>query len=200
MSDQVKIELSEGAKEILRHVTDMPNSMLVDIAKGMQKANVMLVSRIQMERLTGQGPFPVEEHKLGVRSGRLLGSLHAGDVTIADNRVESSIGSNVKYAAIHEFGGTIHREASVGSVRLKTINKRGTLARQEGFPHLAVFAGKGVKKRFKTVRWSADAHDVVMPERAPVRTGIPCHLAEYGQMVSQAIEDSWEKLKGENGA
>ena len=196
MAEAIKIELSEEAKVILRHVTDMPGSMIEDIARGMQAANLMMVSRIQTERLTGQGPFPVEAHKLGVRSGRLLGSLHAGDMTVGDNKVESSIGSNVKYAAVHEFGGTIHHEASVGSVRLKTMNKRGTLARQEGFPHLAVFAGKGVKKRFKTVRWSADAHDVKMPERAPVRTGIREHLAEYGQRVSAAIEASWNRMAG----
>ena len=196
MEDLVKIELSEAAKDILRHVTEMPQSMLGDIAKGMQKANVMLVSRIQAERLTGQGPFPVEEHKLGVRSGRLRGSLHAGGVTIADNRVESSIGSNVKYAAVHEFGGPIHHEASVGSVRLRT-DRAGNLLRQGVNPHLAVFA-RARHKRVKTVRWSADAHDVMMPERAPVRTEIANCLGWYAATISNVIEDSWEKLKSEN--
>lgn len=199
MDDAVKIELTPEAEKILAHVTDMPQSMMVDIAKGMQRTNLMLVSRIQAERLTGKGPFPVEEHRLGIQSGRLRSSLNAGPVTIGNNKVEASIGSNVKYAAIHEFGGVIHHEASVGTARLRTRNKRGTLMRQVGNPHLAVFARKG-HKRVKNVRWSADEHDVVMPERAPIRTEILNCLQWYGFEVSTAIEESWEKLKGENGA
>ena len=198
MTDAVKIELTPQAEEILRHVTDMPQSMLVDIAKGMQHTNVLLVSRIQEERLTGQGPFPVEEHRLGVKSGRLRGSLNSGPVTIADNKVESSVGSNVKYAAVHEFGWVIHHEASVGTARLRT-DAKGNLLRQDKHPHLAVFALPS-HKRVKNVRWTADEYDVVMPERAPIRTEIENCLQWYGFQVSGAIEEAWEKLKGENGA
>src|ERR1700690_4061269 len=193
-TESVRIELTQEAQDILRHVTDMPQSMMVDIAKGMDRANLWMVSRIQVERLTGvkQGPFPVEEHRLGERTGRLKNALHPSEVTIADNRAESSIGDNVKYAAIHEFGGVIHHTARTGTARLAT-NKHGELLRQFGFPHLAKFAKRG--KPAKEVAYQAGEYDVNMPERAPVRTGIREHLQEYGVMVSAAIEESWDKMQ-----
>ncbi len=197
MSEVVKIELTPQAEKILRHMTNMPQSMLVDIAKGMQRANVLMVSRIQEERLTGDGPFPVEEHKLGVRTGRLGGSLRSGETMIGDSKVESSIGSNVKYAAVHEFGLPVHHPARVGKLRLKT--NRGNLVRQEGYSHLAVFARRR-GKAYKEVGAIFGEYTQQMPERAPVRTGIAEHLGEYGQMVSQAIEDSWNALSGGGAA
>lgn len=194
MSEAIKIELSAEAERILRHVTDMPETMLKDIAKGMNRGNALVVAKVQQERLTGIGPFPVAEHRLGVRSDRLRAALRGGDVTLGNGRAESSIGSDVKYAAIHEFGGRIHHEARAGSVRLRT-NAQGELLRQAGHRHLAVFAS-AKHKRAREVVFESGAYDVEMPERAPVRTGIREHLGEYGEMVSAAIQESWDRLEG----
>jgi phage gpG-like protein len=61
------------------------------------------------ERLTGRGPFPVAEHRLGERTGQLRLRTYSTEATIVTEgdqvRVTGAIGSPVFYAAIHEFGG-----------------------------------------------------------------------------------------------
>jgi hypothetical protein len=45
------------------------------LKRGIDKALPEVASKIQADRLTGQGPFPIEEHMLGVRSGQLRQSV-----------------------------------------------------------------------------------------------------------------------------
>ena len=196
MPTETRIELTEKAKEVLQDLKTAPEWILPAIAKGMDKANAFMVSHIQSAHLTGTGPFPVSEHRLGIRTNRLRGGVWAAPATVSGgNEVQSSIGDNVAYAAIHEFGGVVHHEARQGKVRL-LVNAKGELERQFGFDHLAVFARteKKVRKkdaRYKEVAYSAEAHDTVMPERAPFRTGIAEKLQEYGEDVSAVIVATW---------
>jgi len=72
-------------------------------------------------------------------------------------------GTNVVYAAIHQFGGEIKRAAFSSWARLRT-DASGTLLRQKDHSHLAVFA-KATHKRVKVVRYTVDAHTIKMPAR-----------------------------------
>jgi phage gpG-like protein len=76
----------------------------------MDEQNQITIGHIARNRMKGNNnvPFPVEEHILGVRTARLRGSLPAGlgKARVFERAVESSIGSNVVYAAVHEFGST----------------------------------------------------------------------------------------------
>ena len=194
MSEQITINLTPEAKKVVADLEDMPRWMMTAVAQGMDKANAVTVSHIQQHRLVGVGPFPVEEHRLGVRSARLYEALRASKATVNGTNVESAIGDSVKYAAIHEFGGVIHHLARRGSVRLHT-NRQGELLRQKKNPHLAVFA-KSSHKLAKDVAYEMGEYDVVMPERAPIRTGTEENLQQYGQMVSEAIQEAWDGMKG----
>lgn len=85
--------------------------------------------------------------KILQRSGRLAGSIaQAYDATSA------RVGTNVVYAAIHQFGGTIQRHPMSGYVRLRK-GRDGMIMRQADHPHLAVFA-KNDHKRVKIVKWT----------------------------------------------
>lgn len=183
-----KIQITPEAQEILKDLKQ-PAWIAEAIAKAMAVQNQLTLAQISRQHLTGQGPFPVDEHKLGVRTGRLRGAASANAPEIRDQRVETSIGDSVEYAAIHEFGGRIHREARSGTVRLRT-DSAGELLRQAGFSHLAVFA-KPSHKRAKEVSYQAAAHDMEMPERAPFRTGIEERMPEYGEAISRAIVEAW---------
>ncbi|KWH56310.1 phage virion morphogenesis protein [Burkholderia cepacia] len=80
-------------------------------------------------------------------SGRLASSISTRyDATTA------VVGTNVVYAAIHQFGGSIERHPMSGIVRLRK-DKNGMLLRQPGHVHLAVFA-KNRHKRVETVKWT----------------------------------------------
>ncbi len=193
MSDPISIKLTEQAQTILREMQTLPERMATEIAAAMDKENQFTIGHIQSEHLTGQGPFPVEQHKLGVRTNRLRSSLRASDAEVVSDRIISGIGTNVVYAAIHEFGGRIHHGARSGSVRLRT-NAQGNLLHQPGSRQLAVFA-KSSHKRAKEVKFSAQAYDVDMPARAPITTGIEERAENYGAAVSAAVEKAWEGNK-----
>ena len=123
MSDPapIKIELTPQAEQIVTGFQTLPGRILDAIARGMDLANQLAVSNIQAKHLTGKGPFPVEEHRLGRVTGLLRGSVWAsGAQAISNTTVQSGIGSNVKYAWIHEVGGRIHHPARDIKVRHKT--------------------------------------------------------------------------------
>jgi len=195
MAEQVKIGLTPQAEKLLSDMKSFPGKITEAVRTGMDKANLVVVSKIQMERLTGIGPFPVGEHKLGVskkHGGRLRGAAWATPSKVSGDTVTSSIGDNVKYAAIHEFGGTVHIGERKGTARLRT-NSRGELLRRGEHGNLATFAQRS-HKQVREVKFGVRAHDVRMPERAPFRTGIKEHASEYGLAVSTAIAQVWAKM------
>jgi phage gpG-like protein len=193
MPVKIKIELSESAKKIVAGMPALPEQMVKAIAQGMDQANLETASHIMRERLTGQGPFPSEEHKLGVRSSRLRGSVLPTKAVIRGSTVDSSIGSNVIYAAIHEFGGRVHHPARQVKTRLRT-DARGNLLRQLGHPKLAIFA-RTSHKRAKEVVTQGKEYDVDMPARAPFQTGIQESMPIYTNRISAAIVAEWNKMK-----
>ncbi|MDN8035363.1 phage virion morphogenesis protein [Burkholderia vietnamiensis] len=85
--------------------------------------------------------------KILQRSGRL-----ASSITPAHDATTARVGTNVVYAAIHQFGGTIQRHPMSGYVRLRK-DRNGMIMRQADHPHLAVFA-KNSHKRVKIVKWT----------------------------------------------
>lgn len=91
-------------------------------------------------------------------SGRLASSI----VSQADGD-SAVVGTNVRYAAIHQFGGEITRAAHSGWVRLRT-DARGNLVRQGKNGRLAVFA-KAAHKRARTVRYTSEGSKVKIPAR-----------------------------------
>lgn len=94
-------------------------------------------------------------------SGRLASSI----VPRATNN-SAMVGTNTRYAAIHQFGGEITRAAHSGWVRLRT-DARGNLVRQgtEGrAARLAVFA-KDSHKRARKVRYTTGESKTRMPAR-----------------------------------
>lgn len=194
MSVQLKIELTPQAQKIVASFQTLPGRLVEAIAHGMDQANQLAVGKIKTAHLTGTGPFPVEEHKLGRVSGLLRGSVWATDATpISGTAVQSAIGSNVIYAAIHEFGGRIHHEARAMKVRHR-LDARGQLVKQLGNSSLLMFAGAKYK-RVRETTVQAKAYDVEMPERAPFRTGLEESRPTYKTVISRAILGEWEKMK-----
>jgi phage gpG-like protein len=193
VSTQIKIQLDPQAERIIAGLQTLPTRMVGYIAAAMDQQNRETVSHIQLYHLNGVGPFPPEEHKLGVRSGRLWQSLWARPAQQTNgNQVDSAIGTPVKYAAIHEFGGRIHKPARQANVRHR-LDARGNLVKQLGNANLLVFA-KGNHTRARETQVEIPAHDVDMPERAPIRTGIAECLPNYSRTISAHIVEAWKGL------
>ncbi len=109
MSATITIRLSPNAIALTEKFKRAPKEFPQAIKRGMTRALAIVTGRIQEKRLTGHGPFPVTEHRLGERSGQLKLRTQSKPVQITSEGtqtvVEGAIGSSVFYAAIHEFGG-----------------------------------------------------------------------------------------------
>jgi hypothetical protein len=136
-----------------------PAHMTEAVRRGMERGAALTVGDITKKRLTGKGPFPVPQNKLGVVTGRLRRSLRWTPARVLNDGVAVDIGASVNYAAAHEFGFT-------GSVQVKEhtrITKKGA--------HKV----KAHKRKMK------------VPERAPVRTGIKENLPTFEKAVGDSV-------------
>jgi len=196
MSDPapIRIALTPQAEAIVASYQTLPGRILMAIVAGMDKANQLALSNIQAKHLTGKGPFPVEEHKLGRVTGLLRASAWAsGAQPISNTTVQSGIGSNVKYARIHEVGGRISHPARQMKLRHR-LDARGNLVKQLGNSNLLMFARAG-HKRARETTVQGKAYVVEMPARAPFRTGIEETAPTYKATISQFILAEWERMK-----
>lgn len=82
----------------------------------------------------------------------------------------ATVGTNMPYAAIHQFGGTIDRAPYGGKLRLRT-DRKGNLLRQGSEGHaanLAVFAkekGARAHKNYVERRYEVKAYKIEIPAR-----------------------------------
>jgi phage gpG-like protein len=190
----IRIEIPEATRvEMERLKTAFgTEAMLEAIRQGIDAGAAQTVSNIQDTRFTGEGPFPVEEHRLGIRANRLRQSLRNSPAVVImsgnGGSVEASIGSNVEYAAIHEFGGVIKRTVKAGSVRLRT-DRKGNLLRQKD--NLAIFAktkGDKAHKQFREVSFAGgNTYEIRIPARAPLGHGIADNETTFTRAIARAI-------------
>lgn len=138
------------------------------IARGMQRGGLLIAGRIQAQRLSGKGPFPAAQKKLGVRTGRLRQSVRATHPQIKGNEVTISIGSNVRYAAAHEFGFS------------------GTVAVKRHEVTMTKLFGRQLQEPLRFSRL-ASQRKMRVPERAPFRTGIKDNLKLMEREVQREV-------------
>ena len=67
-----------------------------DLVQSINKLSIKLVSKIKTEYLSGQ--------VLHRRTGRLSRSVHANPVAVSEGSITGKVGTNVSYAAFHEYG------------------------------------------------------------------------------------------------
>ena len=189
MSNAIEIKISGDALAVLPKLKD-DAGLGRAIAQAMDYQNQLTVAQIQAGHLSG----PTTDSSLSVRTNRLRGSVRASQAIPTGSRVVSAIGSNVRYALIHEVGGVIRRTVKPGAVKLRT-DAKGQLLRHGANGRLAYFAGRA-HKRFKTVQYAGGkTYEIHIPARAPFGHGIADRADAYGQAVSAAIVDYW---KGKN--
>jgi phage gpG-like protein len=186
MSPDIKIGFTPEAEAMLARYQEMPQRVLTGVARAIDRQNQLTVGLVQRKYLSFPKNGPSVPNGLRVQSNRLRGSVRATQcVLLTDGRITSSIGSNVVYAAIHEFGGPSHHPARPCKVRLRT-DRRGNLLRQGANGKLAVFA-RAEHKQVKLVAGQTKAYDVTLPERAFIRNGIADCVNDYCAGMSRAV-------------
>lgn len=190
MPSDFQIQLDSNAAQLAAQQRAFPAAMLQAIARALDYENELTVGHIAADKLSQRGPTT-----LGVRTNRLRSSVRPQKAIISGGAVLSAIGSNVVYAAAHEYGFT-------GTVQVPQHTRRrsslGAVSKQVS----AVFnpkTGKITKGRPAasgpiTVR----AHPMKMNirARAPIFTGITDRADNYSRAVSAAVLTAWNGQGG----
>jgi len=110
MSATITVSLSPESIALLNKIQRLPVEVPQVIARSMTRSLEVVTGRIQEKRLSGKGPFPVEEHRLGQVTQRLTRSTRATPAIVITSgetaTISGAIGADVFYAKIHEFGGS----------------------------------------------------------------------------------------------
>jgi len=168
----VKIELTEEAKATLRAVERLPETAIVEIAKAMKLQTALTISHIQSDYLSFPKQQPPVDVGLRRITGRLFQSLHAFAPEVSGQTVSNSIGDNVVYARIHEFGG----RTSAHDIRPKVGKAlRFQLGQRMAFAKVVHHPGSEI------------------PARAPIQHGITDRLDDYAKAVSDAIANAFKQ-------
>ena len=184
----ITIEVSD------RSVLDAFNRLLAaaaDPAPALNAVGRVLKTRVQQGFVSGTDPYghawlPLKRRKGSPLrdTGRLMNSI--------DYRVEASsvfVGTNVVYAAVHQFGADIEQASYAIKQRLRT-NKKGELLRQEGHRNLARYA-KSSHKLVREVVAIVPAHTTHIPPRPFMPAeGLP---EDWRADVVQAFNDYLER-------
>ena len=104
----IEIVIPPETQAKLAKFDKLPEEVPLAIKRGMDFALSVVRGRIQVQRLSGRGPYPPAEHRLGIVTQLLQRSLREEPAVITGggDTVTASIGSDVFYGALHEYGWT----------------------------------------------------------------------------------------------
>jgi phage gpG-like protein len=182
MSIPVKIEIRLGnsAKAVIERLATAPPRMMEAVRVTMDQQNQYAIGHTTEARLTGRGPFSPADNRLGVVTGKLRQSLRSTPAAVSGKTVVSAIGTNLRYAGVHEFGFS-------GTVSVRPHSRRNQGRDRFGLKNPKSL-GDEIKKTASGVSFvKGHSRKMNMPERAPIRTGIQDRQKEYGRAMSAAI-------------
>lgn len=97
---RIKIEGFEKFKAAGKKAGDLKKNLPTEFAKILNKFGLSVQRTASKKYLSGPRP-----EKLGVVTGNLRSSIRFSPASILGDKISLTIGTDVKYAAIHEFGG-----------------------------------------------------------------------------------------------
>lgn len=190
--------------------TEVFKAKLAKMRKGspvytaVEEATTLVQARVMKEKLSGQ--------VLKVRTGKLRRSI-TQKIDRDTGSISGIVGTNTRYARIHEFGGVIKYPPREMLIRHRLTYRVGEMVSREGVrggkswvdeqgrkigllsqtsdKHLARFA----KKSHKFVREmivTTKGHEVHMPERSFLRSSLRDLTPDIKQMLYKAIRQTME--------
>lgn len=175
MPDLVQIRVSDNAAEVIRQLEQFPPAMAQALAAALDVENELTIGQIQARKLSRRGPTT-----LGVRTNRLRSSMSRAEATIAGTSILSSIGSNVVYAGVHEYG--IDADVNVRAHRRRIIAHDRYEKRGRGF----VQTQSGIKGLI-----AAHSRHMKLPARRYMGSTIEARTPNYTAALSAAIVTAW---------
>jgi len=176
MRASYKVKRDESVDQILELLKGRRSMAQIakHLLRGVEEGSAQLLAKIQKERLTGQGPFPVAQKRLGNVSGHLKETMRFSRATFAGGKLKTSVGSNVKYFGRHEFGGG-GRQVRVGAHRVKAHTRTKLFGRSQRVEMPAHTRQAYLRKDN-------------MPKREPVMAGVREHAGRiYGITIEKHL-------------
>ena len=150
MTPTIDIQLPPETLALAAKFRKMPSGFPQAIKRGMTRALEVVAGRIRDQRLSGKGPFPVTEHRLGEVTSFLKSTTRSEDAIVVSEgdsaTVIGKIRTDAPYAWVHEFGW---------SGEVKPRPRRGK--------------SRNVRQRQLTF---VKAHTRTIPARAPFHVGV----------------------------
>lgn len=138
-----------------------------------------LVGTVQSQKLSGQ--------VLKVQTGRLRRSITRRVESTSDG-INAIAGTNVEYAKIHEYGGTINIPPKQMLIRHR-LTAKGDLMKQVSNKNLLRFAKKS-HKRVREMFAQTQGHTITMPERSFMRTSLQETKAYAKERLLRALNEA----------
>lgn len=176
MANRIEIQLDDSQ---LRQRLDQLMGALVDSRPLMADIAAELTAQTELA-FHDQGPGWEKLKPATIRARQQAGkwpgpilqvsNALARSITTRSGAGFAQIGSNVPYAAIHQFGGTIDRAPYGGKLRLRT-DRKGNLLRRGKNGKLATFAREEGSKRGKAHKnyverqYQVQAYQIHIPAR-----------------------------------
>lgn len=108
MQTTISITRSARFNSLLKQLDKLPATALQAVGAGMSRAGQLVLGKAVESRFSGKGPFPVAQHRLGIRSNLLRKSLYATkpQINAGTGEVTQGFGSPLRYFLLHELGFT----------------------------------------------------------------------------------------------
>ncbi len=158
----------QGDTEFVSRLRSMPQKLNNSLLQAITGACISLEAYIKDTQLSGA--------VLNVRSGDLRRSINH-DVQNSGNQIIGEVFSagNIPYAKIQEYGGTINHPG-------------GTAYFIDSKTQLAVFISNAESLGLGLPR--TKAHEIKIPERSYMRTGLADKTAEIQERISTAVQEA----------
>ena len=178
MSDEVVIKIG-GLIELMKKFSDMQKDSIK--SDTLFESGQFLSGWIKQHRLSGPRP-----RFLGVRSGRLYGSINYSKPKKVGDTWQGSVSTNMVYAKIHEYGGTIRHLAQ----SRRTFFKEYKSGFREG---MVLFSSK---KKATFEQWTLrKQYSVKIPARPFMRPAIDDkgNQQQFVDILAENIQKEWAK-------
>lgn len=164
MSYAVSLSLAPAGRAIMERLAGAGARVQRSILNVVDRQNEFTIGAITSQRLSRRGP-----ETLGVVTNRLRSSIRASKSLISGDTIRATIGSNVAYAGVHEFG--IDANVTVRA-HSRTITQ--------------VF-GKRIDPRASTVR--SHTRHMLFPARAYIRKTVEERATHYATALTTAATE-----------
>ena len=178
MSDGLVFQVSVNDESLKARLAGYPARLQASVLRVVQRLAIEVQRSVKSDKLSGQA--------LHVRTGTLRRSINQ-EVTASGGAVTAVVGTNVRYAKVHEFGfdGNVSVKAHVR--RNAQQLKAALRTRKDGS---AYYSRNGMRDGSVPVR--AHTRHMVVPERSFLRSTLREFKPKIVAEIEAAAKEAWD--------